>query len=832
MKATGRTISRNIGMPLALIGAAAVKSAMDFQSSMVKIQTLVGESSKSVKELEEVVLGLSKETAQSPKELAEAMFFLKSAQLSNADAAAALEMSAKASAIGLGETKDIALVSAAVMNSYGSEVYTAAEATDILAATVRKGMLNAEDLAPEMGDLLGLAQSLGISFEELGANIATYTLTGVNASTATTGLKGVMAAIAKGTPSANAELKKYNLSWDKIRESVKEKGLLETLAMLKQEVGNNAAAFSKIFGRVQGLSNVLNVSGKQLNQYRENLDEITNSAGLTATGFELVQQTADFKMKKALNGIRLAGVRLGAMLLPIVEKIAIAVENMLKFWEDLPTETKKWVAAIGGILILAGPLLTFIGFLGTMLGFIMSPIGLVIAGLVGLGVAISKNKETVKKWAVDIINYFIDLYNESMVFRGMIQSLIFAVKTMWENWKFFYGLIADLTTTFVNHVGTLFGGIGKIIKGVFTFSWDDVKEGMTDIVNGMKNSWSDMSEKIIKRSETWGENTMLNFKKGLDKTKSREKLEFVTEEDIDNTMGNIKDWFGDKWQSVKEFMLNNIAEGFVFPDFTPEPGGGGGGGNGGGNGGGGDDGYIEDNQKQKSALRTLLENKSEMWKKYFQRQDKQWESWGEKTQAVIAQVADVAAQITSSMSELSSLQHNKRMIEIGNKEQRELDALNTMALTEEQLEKRKNDIKNKFDKKRAAANKKKAKADKAFQMMGAVINTARAVAEALPNIPLSILIGGLGAAQIATIASTPIPAMAEGGLAFGPTLGMVGDNPNAGVDPEVIAPLSKLKQMMGGDKNQNIHLAVSGELKGDNMWLQQEATDINRNRYI
>lgn len=37
-------------------------------------------------------------------------------------------------------------------------------------------------------------------------------------------------------------------------------------------------------------------------------------------------------------------------------------------------------------------------------------------------------------------------------------------------------------------------------------------------------------------------------------------------------------------------------------------------------------------------------------------------------------------------------------------------------------------------------------------------------------------------------------ALAKGGLAYGPTMALVGDNPGAGSDPEVIAPLSKLRQ--------------------------------------
>lgn len=43
-----------------------------------------------------------------------------------------------------------------------------------------------------------------------------------------------------------------------------------------------------------------------------------------------------------------------------------------------------------------------------------------------------------------------------------------------------------------------------------------------------------------------------------------------------------------------------------------------------------------------------------------------------------------------------------------------------------------------------------------------------------------------------------VPALASGGLAYAPTLAVVGDNRGAASDPEVIAPLSKLRQYMGG----------------------------------
>jgi len=52
-----------------------------------------------------------------------------------------------------------------------------------------------------------------------------------------------------------------------------------------------------------------------------------------------------------------------------------------------------------------------------------------------------------------------------------------------------------------------------------------------------------------------------------------------------------------------------------------------------------------------------------------------------------------------------------------------------------------------------------------------------------------------------------IPKLAKGGLAFGPTLAMVGDNRGAAADPEVIAPLSQLADYMpDGDNPQTLSI--------------------------
>ena len=90
-------------------------------------------------------------------------------------------------------------------------------------------------------------------------------------------------------------------------------------------------------------------------------------------------------------------------------------------------------------------------------------------------------------------------------------------------------------------------------------------------------------------------------------------------------------------------------------------------------------------------------------------------------------------------------------------------------------------------------------------------NVARAVA-------LSVGAGLLDRIQV--------PALANGGLAYGPTMAMVGDNRNAAIDPEVVAPLSKLKDMMGGGV-----VEVVGRIKGDDIFLSNARNSSARNRY-
>ena len=72
------------------------------------------------------------------------------------------------------------------------------------------------------------------------------------------------------------------------------------------------------------------------------------------------------------------------------------------------------------------------------------------------------------------------------------------------------------------------------------------------------------------------------------------------------------------------------------------------------------------------------------------------------------------------------------------------------------------EIERQYEERRNLIARRQARAQKEIAIFNAVTDTAQAVVAALPNIPLSILVGALGAAQIAMISSTKVPEFFRG----------------------------------------------------------------------
>ena len=104
-----------------------------------------------------------------------------------------------------------------------------------------------------------------------------------------------------------------------------------------------------------------------------------------------------------------------------------------------------------------------------------------------------------------------------------------------------------------------------------------------------------------------------------------------------------------------------------------------------------------------------------------------------------------------------------------------------------------------------------------FVVLSALMGGATGVAE---------LTGGKAGLKYFVGAGLGIPQMAEGGLFTGASLAQIGEGPGTSmINPEVVAPLDKLQQMMGGG-----NVTVTGRLDGRDILISSERAGFDRNR--
>jgi TP901 family phage tail tape measure protein len=375
----GDKLTTGITLPLAGVAIAATKFASDFEKSTTKLVTLSGVSEKQMQEMKRAVLDLAPAVGIGPNKLAEALLVVTSTGFQGAAAMTVLELAAKGSAIGMGDTKDVARALTAAVSAYGAENLTAATAADVLHATVVAGGAEAAELAGEMGRVVGVAASLGVSFQEVGAFIATYTRLGLSAAEATTGLSGVLNTVLNPSKEARDALAGMGISAQGLRDAIANKGLGATLTELIARLHGNADATGALFGNVRALAGVMGTAGTQAAAYKSNLDAIQGSNGGLNRAFEATKKTFAFMWDQFKASAEKAAITLGVQLLPAavsilqaMKPIADLVVRMIVLFSQLPQPVQLTVIGFLGLLAALGPILSVAGRVSTALGALAS----------------------------------------------------------------------------------------------------------------------------------------------------------------------------------------------------------------------------------------------------------------------------------------------------------------------------------------------------------------------------------------------------------------------------------------------------------------------------
>ena len=365
----GSKMTRNVTLPLLAVGAASIKVATDFDASMRNIQAFGGQTEEQLKSLgqqfKEMSVDMSK-TTDTANGLSKAYFNIQSAGFLAEEGMEVLRVSTKAATAGLTDTATASEGVMSILNAYGLVAKDAASVSDSLFTTIKFGVGTFEQLIPVLGDVIPIASSMNIAFDEVNASLATMSKAGVNFNKGATQIKATMTALLSPSDALLGTIQQ--LGFASGQAIIDAKGFGGALEAIADSVNNDTTALANLFPNVRALNGVLNLTGANAAVFNEILGEMGDKAGATQEAFEKQMKSFSAQFKNFRNVLQVAAIDIGNILLPVLLPIVKALGDMVKAFTALPEPIRGVIVSFGLLLFAIGPILKITGLLLTNFG--------------------------------------------------------------------------------------------------------------------------------------------------------------------------------------------------------------------------------------------------------------------------------------------------------------------------------------------------------------------------------------------------------------------------------------------------------------------------------
>lgn len=252
--------------------------------------------------------------------------------------------------------------------------------------------------------------------------------------------------------------------------------------------------------------------------------DATGEGGKFSGGMQQLSGTLGGVFSTLKDNINIAFAEIGKSivestdLVEVTKGIIESIQNATTAFKNLSPNTKKLIIVITGLAAAIGPVLLALGSLPAILStvgaaftLLTGPVGLIIAGLTAIGVIIYKNWGQIEPVLVDIYNSFVDLYNSSKVLRGYIGGLKGVFKSVFTAIK-----------GYIQSVLNIFLGLGKVVAAVLRGDFSEIGSIVKDTIKNAKDIYVDTGKEVAS-------NIVEGVKSGIDS-----KLE-------KKTVGSIKE---------------------------------------------------------------------------------------------------------------------------------------------------------------------------------------------------------------------------------------------------------------------------------------------------
>lgn len=373
----GRNLSMYVTAPIAGIGAAAVKTTADFDSSMSKVMAVSGATGDDFQKLRDKAREMGATTKFSASDAADALNYMAMAGWKTEDMLSGIEgimNLAAASGEDLATTSDIVTDA---LTAFGESADQSGRLADIMAAASSNANTNVSMMGETFKYFAPVAGSLGMSMEDAALATGLMANAGIKASTAGTSLRTGLTNLVKPTKEMATYMERYGIEVTNSDGSMK--SLRDIMIQLRSKMGDlseseQAAAAAAIFGRraMSGWLAVINASDEDFNQLANAID---NSNGVAKSMAEIMQDNLGGQLTILKSQLQEAAISIGDSLVPMLRKAVEWVQNAVDKFNSLDDSTKENIVKIGLFAAALGPALTAIGMMTQGVGALVTGVG-------------------------------------------------------------------------------------------------------------------------------------------------------------------------------------------------------------------------------------------------------------------------------------------------------------------------------------------------------------------------------------------------------------------------------------------------------------------------
>lgn len=332
------------------LAGAAVKVFTSFETGLAQVSTLVDTNKVNMKQLGDGIKQLASDSGESFASLNAGLFDTISAGVDAADAMEFLGTATKL-AIGGGTSTDQAIKGVvSLMNAYGLEASDAAEISDSLFAAMQGGITTIGQLSSNVGKVAPVARKAGLSMDEMNAAIAALTKGGLSTEEAVTALKGTLQSLIKPTDLSIKAAEDLGIKWD--AQALSSMGLLGVLKQLSRDgIKPTVEQQAALTGSSTAFVGVSALAADGAKNFTGILETMANKTGKSDEAFGKMNETLERKLLQAWQTVKVAIVEVVNV---FADDLKVATDNFKNFIKNNTGNIERFAKVVRAAFKLAG----------------------------------------------------------------------------------------------------------------------------------------------------------------------------------------------------------------------------------------------------------------------------------------------------------------------------------------------------------------------------------------------------------------------------------------------------------------------------------------------